>query len=197
MSRFVILGVILLPLGLALSVAVAWACALWSPGHTREILCPDDLALFPQYAIPGYEVLATRHSSFGFTDIYITAIALGGIPLLGAGDHHLRCGWPYRALSGTWSYPGQINSGLRLPTWASPRTSLLVSWGLLPLRPLWPGLALNAVLYSVCLAVLLFAPRIVRRHIRVARQMCPTCGYPTGTSAICSECGSGLPTRVA
>ena len=186
-----------MPLGLAINVPVAWACALWSPGDTRENLRSDDLVLVPRYDRRGYIDLSTRHSSFGLTDTEVAVVPFGGIPLLGGGDHHLRCGWPYRALSGKWSYPDQISSGLRLPSWAKPRTRHFVSWGLLPLRPMWPGIILNAALYSACLAVLFIAPRITCRHFRVRRRMCPTCGYPVGISAVCSECGSRISTRVA
>ena len=59
----------------------------------------------------------------------------------------------------------------------------------LPLRPIWPGLAVNTLSYAALLWLLLFAPSTFRRHVRARRGLCPACGYPVGESAVCSECG--------
>ncbi len=39
-------------------------------------------------------------------------------------------------------------------------------------------------------------PFALRRFIRRKRGLCPACGYPTGESAVCSECGKVLPKGV-
>jgi hypothetical protein len=65
----------------------------------------------------------------------------------------------------------------------------------LPVRPLWPGFAINTALYSTVWWLLLFAPlplfRAARRRLRVSRGMCASCAYnlkgsPEGP---CPECG--------
>ena len=59
----------------------------------------------------------------------------------------------------------------------------------LPLRPLWFGFAGNALLYAAVLWLVFFAPFQLRRSIRRRRNLCPACGYPRGTSPVCTECG--------
>ena len=61
---------------------------------------------------------------------------------------------------------------------------------LLPLRPLPLGFMVNTLLYATVLWLLIPGPFALRRLIRVKRGCCPTCGYPKGESAICSECGN-------
>ncbi len=39
-------------------------------------------------------------------------------------------------------------------------------------------------------------PVALRRLIRRRRGLCPTCAYPIGESATCTECGKALPGRV-
>ena len=69
-----------------------------------------------------------------------------------------------------------------------------------PVRPIWPGFAVNTVFYAVMVASLWLLIRggyflAFRRFIRIRRGLCPRCAYPTGDSAVCSECGKELPTR--
>jgi hypothetical protein len=59
----------------------------------------------------------------------------------------------------------------------------------MPLRPLWPGFAINTIFYAAILLALFFAPGSVRRMIRRRRGLCPACAYPVGTSPVCTECG--------
>jgi len=60
----------------------------------------------------------------------------------------------------------------------------------LPLRPIWPGTVINAIFYSMILWALFAMPGMIRRRWRVRRGRCAACGYPTGTSAVCTECGN-------
>ena len=55
----------------------------------------------------------------------------------------------------------------------------------LPIRPRWPGFAVNTLFY----AAILWLPFVLRRWLRVRRGLCPKCAYPMGESAVCSECG--------
>ncbi len=64
---------------------------------------------------------------------------------------------------------------------------------LVPLRPIWPGFAVNTVFYAAVLWLLIPGPFVLRRIIRVKRGLCPACAYPRGESDVCSECGKALP----
>ncbi len=66
----------------------------------------------------------------------------------------------------------------------------------LPLRPLWPGFALNTLFYATFLWLMIPGPFALRRFIRVRRGLCPKCAYPMGESAVCSECGREMPRGV-
>jgi hypothetical protein len=65
----------------------------------------------------------------------------------------------------------------------------------LSLRPMWPGFAVNTLLYATVLWLLIPGPFVLRRFVRVQRGLCPKCAYPMGESAVCTECGKTLPSR--
>jgi hypothetical protein len=64
----------------------------------------------------------------------------------------------------------------------------------LPLRPIWPGFALNTVFYSFVLWLMFAAPLALRRWRRIQRGLCVKCGYDLrkrpSDSLVCPECGS-------
>ena len=53
---------------------------------------------------------------------------------------------------------------------------------------------LNSVFYAVLLWALVSLPIVARRFWRLRAGRCPTCGYPIGESAVCTECGEGVAT---
>ena len=61
----------------------------------------------------------------------------------------------------------------------------------LPLRPIWPGFAVNTIFYATLLWLFIFAAYALRRRARRKRGLCVACGYdlrgnlPQG----CPECG--------
>jgi hypothetical protein len=68
----------------------------------------------------------------------------------------------------------------------------------IPLRPIWPGFAIDAVFYGAMAFAFLFGPGIVRHSLRQRRGACVRCGYDLrGTAApgVCPECG-GVMQRV-
>ncbi len=69
-----------------------------------------------------------------------------------------------------------------------------VDYRLLPLRPTWPGFAINTLFYAAILW-LLPGSFALRRFLRVKRGLCPKCAYPMGESSVCTECGRALPHR--
>ena len=112
------------------------------------------------------------------------------------------CGWPLISLrsmfikswgtpAGTVDIPTEfLGSPLRLRRGASAS---------LPLRPIWPGFAINTIFYAAILWgvlwVLLVIPGSVKRLRRRRRGQCPACGYPVGSSPRCTECGGKLNVR--
>jgi hypothetical protein len=63
----------------------------------------------------------------------------------------------------------------------------------LPLRPTWPGLALDALFYGAVWGMALFAPRVALRSLRRRRGLCVRCGYDLRDQMApgCPECGAG------
>jgi hypothetical protein len=61
-----------------------------------------------------------------------------------------------------------------------------------PLRPLWPGFAINTIFYAAVFWVLIAAPGAIRRRIRIKRGKCAACGYSLQerVSDKCPECGA-------
>jgi hypothetical protein len=101
--------------------------------------------------------------------------------------HVGRSGWPVASL--IWEE--------WLPPIESPwREGVQVAAGtVIPLRPVWPGFALNTLLYGGLAAGLWNAPGFGRRTVRSRRGLCPRCGYPRAGLAegtACPECG-GVP----
>ena len=64
----------------------------------------------------------------------------------------------------------------------------------LPLRPIWPGFAINTMFYVALLWLLTLGPFTARRMIRRKRGRCIKCGYDLrGTEhEVCPECGKEL-----
>jgi hypothetical protein len=63
---------------------------------------------------------------------------------------------------------------------------------LLPVRPLWPGFAINTIFYAAIMWFLFFAPGAIRKRVRRKRGQCAACGYSLRdiTSDKCPECGA-------
>jgi hypothetical protein len=74
--------------------------------------------------------------------------------------------------------------------WDQPRIQAI-----LPLRPLWPGFAVNTLFYAGVLWMLFCGPFALRRMIRRRRGRCAHCNYPIGQSPVCTECGADVGKR--
>jgi len=61
----------------------------------------------------------------------------------------------------------------------------------LPLGMIWPGFAVNTLLYAAVLWLLVPGPFALRRLVRHRRGLCLACGYDLthGEHAACPECG--------
>ena len=120
-------------------------------------------------------------------------------------------GWPLRCLVYRWVTKGSLDKdgkpnpptikfvhGMGLSDFEhpSPGMNMLHVRGL-PLEPIWPGFAINTILYAGILWLLFAFPFTLRRGRRIKRGLCPACAYPVGTSDVCSECGKNVsPARI-
>jgi len=104
-------------------------------------------------------------------------------------------GWPWLSMAGhlqlreDWEMIEESHWAIPLDT---PKP-LFLGGRFLPLRPLWPGFVVNTILYAVVLWMALAGSVALRRWRRIGRKRCPACGYPRGTSPVCTECGEPLP----
>ena len=93
-------------------------------------------------------------------------------------------GWPLRALVAEDS----VEEHPLMPASIDPMSIIRM-----PNKPLWAGLLANSALFGCVLWLLAVAgDRFTRyqiRSFRLRRHLCPSCGYPRGTSSICTECG--------
>ena len=127
----------------------------------------------------------------------------------------LRCtGWPRPAMSSIWSFNGldgreaakawsaSWDGGWEVPNpfffpvavrGPAPRPRTLA----LPLRPVWPGFAVNTAAYASAWWLVLVGVPFARAALRRRRGRCPRCSYDRAGLAegtACPECGSALAT---
>ena len=181
--------IVLFPLfGAVVNIAVAWGCVVTIPIALRpaEITIKEVSADYIQVQCiqrafgRTRETWGERHTLPVVID---TGSPFGQRPAVGSWE---RTGWPMRALQCSTSAheltyttehgevltagsEGQIDGGLKLsPERFRVSTSPLPvsTWRALPLRPIWPGFAVNTIICAL-LAWLFFAGRSqVRRRIR-------------------------------
>ena len=217
MKRRLLTVVIFLLAGAVVNVAVAWGCiaAQSTPSDELEFLVAPDTDWLQANKIAIYDVLhETRLRQFGLIDsMYSGKVEEPA----GRTSYHYqyarrtRCGWPFLALDGgrgstiefvaamgkNWftdffyinALSGDEPAGLLFGN----RPADLGELEYLPLRPIWPGFAVNTIFYATFLWLLICGHFALRRFVRVKRGLCPKCAYPMGESAVCSECGRGLP----
>jgi hypothetical protein len=103
-------------------------------------------------------------------------------------------GWPMLTLHcGSRSVVGrpghQLLDGIRVRAHPDGSTVRSIS---LPLRPIWPGFAVNTVVHAAAIGVLVVLGSRVRRMMRRRAGSCPRCGYDLrgGPARACPECGA-------
>ena len=65
----------------------------------------------------------------------------------------------------------------------------------MPAQVLAVRLLVNTIFWACAVWLLTTCPARFRRLIWLKRGLCPKCAYPTGESAVCTECGRELPNR--
>jgi hypothetical protein len=100
-------------------------------------------------------------------------------------------GLPWLSLGCSWQDEYVLLTGVRLDDTGAFYNSETVR--AFPLRPLWPGFAINTIFYAAVLWVLFAVPGAIRKRVRRKRGQCAACGYSLrGTPEIdkCPECGA-------
>jgi hypothetical protein len=200
-----------LALGCALSVAVAWACWVWSPSHVNARLGTYLVRAGQTYvyfvdertgagerdsawvdSVPA-ERLRVNNGWLPFGELPSEAVVASP----GQSEVQCWCGWPFTALRGeetlttTTGAPVAGRGMLELPRLGGGGRVRI------PSRPSI-GLAANAILFAGAVA---FCQRAVVGLFRAARRWrgrCASCNYdlrglPGGLDARCPECGAKLP----
>ncbi len=203
MRRRLLTVTVFLLAGAVVNVAVAWGCALWSPmepvtdpGRFGPLPRIRPATSFEQRRLVEYGVQVPKNWAPPFESVgsgfgtKVTSFTSGDWK--GPHVQVFAAGWPLRALSAMNRIMGGMSSGPRpgIPLVPVGKNRGL---GVLPLRPDWPGFAVNTIFYATLLWLLICGPFVLRRFIRVKRGHCVKCGYPRGESAVCSECGRALP----
>jgi len=115
---------------------------------------------------------------------------------------HYRAGFPFLAL--TWvgegsDVPEQNTTGVARAWWMGIDVGLAARAGgvprsgiepRLPVRPAWPGFALNTLVYGAAALGVITSVGGIRRSRRRRRGLCVRCGYDVGGLAVCPECGT-------
>jgi len=205
-----------LVLGTITTVAVAWGCAWFMPSKLRippkgafsreEIpswlyfearwIGGAQIRAHPCTALEGEFLHLQRNQLSPFEQIPAWfARTHGAIPERTDGYDPVYArvfGLPCRSLE-CWDAsigPGAFSNGINLPErdadWGE-RERFIV----LPLRPIWPGFAIDTLFYAAIWSGVFFGFASAKRAIRRKRGRCPRCGYDLrgNLSAGCSECG--------
>jgi hypothetical protein len=110
-------------------------------------------------------------------------------------------GWPLGALWSGFDIGPESLSGYQ------PRCGIDLDGGsfgpdggrprILPLRPMYPGFALDSALYATLTCALWWVPKVIRRKRRRARGYCLECGYDLERKGVvaCPECGAAPATQ--
>jgi len=212
---------VFLVLGAIVSVAVAWVCAYFIDVHS--VLDNDErhrvgaTSLAPGTAPWGVEMYqhagAVRVYSL-ILDTYIGQYPMERVEsFLPSWAACLRPtdaqaypttaidarGWPLIAMysikpGSEWNWePAEY--GLDLSPLRSQRLPSEYWYRCLPLRPIWPGFAINTVFHAVVLWLLFAGPFVLRRRRRIRRGLYPKCAYDlrgTAEGAACPECGAAV-----
>jgi hypothetical protein len=219
MRRAVLIITVLLLIGLLATVVSAWACATWSQptssnviwlaGVRREFFdkTPATYTSWPSNEL----FVAFGHYGFGtqFLDVAVgmpdSARVGPGLPSLPR-LNMLRAGWPWLAMEGWMEHDAtRVAAAAFPPTYHFAfvdkkrlvRADRLLMERMIPLRPIWPGFVLNWAFWSLTLGLFCLTALLGRRSIRHVRRQCLGCGYPIGTSPVCTECGRRVSPRVS
>ena len=188
--------VVFLLLGAVVNVAVAWGCALRELWNSLEGHEPTDYDIrwWDAHVPEGFPAVPDEvgeQSAFGVSETFMFSERSSQPISPPSVAIRRRAGLPMRSLEGSaW---GDYRYGRRRVIEQS-QLKLLKDRERFPLRPIWPGFAINTVLYATILWLLTLASIASRRFDRRKRGRCINCGYDlrgaSGGGGVCPECGA-------
>lgn len=220
MKRFITHLSIVLLFGAIINVAFAWSFAGWPKNYSEQLTDPDfvliqhhwgelevarvlmeDIGWFlsPEEADEvRYAYDPTYSTAFGlaYQNVHILK-KIDYYPIIEMFAVRVSSGWPCLALEGVKLSQSQVFAKSKFQTHWLIENPLQIEKRLksdkhyLPYRPIWPGFAINTLIYATFLWLLTLAPFQLRRHIRRKRCSCLKCGYDLNHADhdICPECG--------
>lgn len=225
MKRCVLTFVVFALIGSVINVAVAWVCALWAPGGgqggTTVTGAPDAMQYWyaankPWSLDKSYtgviEETSAEYVGLGWRQQRLWEPSMnvpqGPVPIgfwrrpQVASAFRTYCGWPLYCLYGE-QWTRYVDGSEQYETIYRYASALSIEKGMvaresariLPLRPIWLGFVINTVFFGGILWLATCGPFVLRRVIRRRRGRCAGCGYPVGSSAVCTECGHASPVR--
>ena len=182
--------------GAVVSVLVAWSSTRTLDNHlqsgpSRVVKAEQTIAHWSDWAEPNWEyngagwvqaisALATFEAAIGRSlpapsrtrpEVWVLVISTG---------------WPARCLQEAYlvDKQGRWRCAIEIDPKGCGRQ--------LPLKPHWPGFAVNTLFYAALLWLPLYAPFALRRRFRRRRGCCIKCGYDLrgATHDRCPECGA-------
>lgn len=201
--------------GVCLAVASAWALAALGWFTDGELMATYDernTQVPPELVPVGWDIRSWHYSTGpGIRrDLVSECEWMGstlGMTMDGRPQRtiiHIRVGWPCMSMT-WWDYrsPQVAATGVQ-------RSRLVTAWnegvdiGLgsvlgpggrfgvarkVPIRPLWIGLAVNALVFAFAAFAGVRGVAAIRRARRRKRGQCETCAYPVAELPACPECG--------
>ncbi len=185
--------------GLLLSVAIAWGCAMWSPNTlpsqrlTKQDVPPRMLSIL-EHPLRYDSIFAERFSHLGYdmTFLWTDTHQSDNTSSLTPQFALYRAGWPMFCLEGE-------ADPLREPGAVWPKSQAGIPFARsnvrrLPLRPRWIGLLVNSTLYGFAAFFVWHIAMHAPRWRRWRRGQCTQCGYDVRATIAdgrpaCPECG--------
>ena len=202
MKRRVYAVTVLMILGAVVNVIVAWGFAIAAERKFTPQISPEPAAWRAPVPSnwPGKPIKEEKwvSNAMGVAFYWQVGVSnsLGDKVVYVLQDH--RFGVPTGSLS--WSHLRARTDTSWTESWrhalAVPRVLAEKDAYRLPMRPIWLLFIFNSSFYGALLCalwLLLHSPVALRRFLRVKRHLCATCGYRTGDSPVCTECGNTLP----
>jgi hypothetical protein len=207
-------------IGVLLSLSVAWACALWSPMGGSRALTDTEAGVVLRKLTGGFEhrgvPQGVRNWGFGWAFVFAVDATIpspdAGTPSSGRSRgrhstalvqlptspddrlvHIVTAGWPLTCLTGERHTTGVSTRRHGLAEPPRPIRELNVKpRRVLPLRPLWLGLAADTVLFAAAVWMAVPGSLLLRRTLRRRRGQCAGCGYNLChvDHRACPECGA-------
>jgi hypothetical protein len=202
MKRRLFQLVLFLLLGAIVNVAVAWGCLIHLAGNapfpSTEIVSASDEwkgVVVWQNQWPQKEERSHSTGAVEATYFELESTDIEGVETWAELGCAKTSGWPCLALWGGLSWVDSSHRALDKPitVWAIDFNPIL------PLKPIWPGFAINTIFYAAVLWIVFAIPGGVKRLRRRAKGWCIHCGYDLRgqTTSVngerrCPECGKAV-----